>query len=54
MPDSVRVGNDPLVHIPSGYYHNETKCGLGGVQAPDLRPTNEQPTCARCIKAKAA
>lgn len=51
---AVRIGADPAVHIASGYYHNETRCGLGGVQAPDLRPTTDFPTCERCIKSRAA
>lgn len=53
-PAYVRVGNDPLVHVASAYYYNETKCGLGGIQAPELRPTDEVPTCDRCKRAKAA
>lgn len=52
----VRVGVDPVVHIRSGFYPNETRCGLGGPQVPAdmLRDTDETPTCARCIREKAA
>lgn len=50
----VRIGNDPLVHLLSAFYHNETRCGLGGVQAPDLSPTKETPTCPQCLRTKAA
>lgn len=52
--NAVRLPNDPLVHVASSYYHNETRCGLGGVQAPELVPTEEAPTCPRCKRAKAA
>lgn len=54
MDRAVRVGNDPLVHLQSAFYHNETKCGLGGIQAPDLKPTDDPPTCSQCKRAKAA
>lgn len=52
----VRVGKDPTVHIRSGFYPNETRCGLGGPQVPEgtLRDTIEEATCAFCRREKSA
>lgn len=47
---AVRVGTDRFVHVKSAFQPMETRCGLGGPQAPDLRPTLENPTCTLCKK----
>lgn len=47
----VRFGNVKMVHARSFFRFNETACGVGGVQAPDLVPTTDAVDCRECLNA---